>query len=250
MDIDTALIPFLSTNTPTRTSMALKQITHSLPLEYREAPLVQAGREGKITSENHMYNLMNRRVPSYIKSGVVTAVGKDFIKVKDADDKIHTIQIYNSFPLNGHVELNETPVVEIGTKVKAGTVVAENNFSKDKAIAMGANLRVAFMPHKGMNWKDALVISESAAKKMSAVRFDGISHDIQKHDIMSLKVSPETKGRFEKIKINRDTDCCDSCRSRCGNGNEVVCRSMALPVTHFTTGRRSTVGWVFQMSED
>lgn len=164
--------------------MALKQITHSLPLEFREALLVQAGRGGDITSERHMYNLMNRRVPSCIMNGIVTAVGKDFIKVKDSDDRIHTIQIYSRFPLNGHVELNETPVVEIGTKVKAGTVVADNNFSKDKAIALGTNLRVAFMPYKGMNWKEALVISESAAKKISAVRFDSIAHDVQNQDIM------------------------------------------------------------------
>ena len=161
------LMPFLPSNQGNRAMTAARQQEQAVPLVHREAPLVQSLMEdGKTTFEQAMGQLSSHASPT---SGTVVKIEKDSIIVKDDGGKKHEIQIYDNFPLNeGGNHLNSTPIVAVGDSVKKGQNLADTNFAKNGELALGVNLRTAYMPFKGYNFEDGVVISESAAKKLTS----------------------------------------------------------------------------------
>lgn len=186
-DISTNMIPFLQNNQGNRTSVASRQLEQAVPLVNREAPLVQVRGETAATWENAVGKL-NSHVSRV--DGTVTRVGKDTIYIKDGDNKTHKIPLYDDFPLNDNKSvLNSTPLVKAGDSVKAGQVVADSNFSKDGVLAIGTNLRTAYMPYHGYNFDDGVVISESAAQKLK-------SEHMLRENIKADKNTTLDKGTF------------------------------------------------------
>jgi DNA-directed RNA polymerase subunit beta' len=165
-DISTNMIPFLQSDQGNRTMVAARQAEQAVPLIHREAPLVQVKTEAGTTFEGIVGKLISHRARV---EGEVTRVGKDGISIRDAKGKIHKVPLYDDFPLNDNKSVvSSTPLVKKGDKVRAGQTVADSSFTKDGTLAMGSNLRVAYMPYKGLNFEDGVVISESAAKKMTS----------------------------------------------------------------------------------
>lgn len=165
------LIPFLNNNSGGRATMASRHIEQAISLADRTEPLVQvatpSARQGVSTFEE----LLGRHAAAHTSpvDGVVKEVKKDAIVVEDKSGKTHEVQIYKNYPLNDEKSvLTSTPLVKPGTKVKSGEVLADTNFSKNGKLALGRDLRIAYMPYKGLNYEDAWVVSESAAQKMSS----------------------------------------------------------------------------------
>ena len=75
--------------------------------------------------------------------------------------------LYNNFPLNQDGFLQSKPLVKPGDKVTSNTLLAENNYSVGSTLALGKNLKVAYMAYKGYNFEDAAVMTETAADKLS-----------------------------------------------------------------------------------
>lgn len=164
-DYTSNLIPFLPTDQGNRVSMADKQMEQAISLKHREAPLVQSKTEGKHTFEKTLGTFSSTYSPV---SGTVVSVKKDAIVVSDGKKK-HEIHIYDHFPLNdAKGQMHSDPVVKAGDTVKQGQLLADTNFTKDGHLAIGTNLRVGYMPYKGYNYEDGIVISESAAKKLTS----------------------------------------------------------------------------------
>ena len=164
------LIPFLGNNSGNRASYATQHIEQAISLAHREAPLVQVGTgraEGVRTFEDFVGRQSAQLSPH---AGVVTAVTPNHILVKGEDGKEKKVGIYNNYPLNdAKAVLHSTPLVKVGDKVSAGQVLADTNFTRNGQLALGNNLRVAYIPYKGYNFEDGVVISETAAKKMASV---------------------------------------------------------------------------------
>jgi DNA-directed RNA polymerase beta subunit len=170
------LIPFLGNTSGNRASMASRQIEQAVSLVHRDTPLVQVGTGMKSvdTFENLVGKQASHASPA---DGKVVAVHKDAIILAGHDGQQHEVQLYNNYPLNdAKGVLHSTPLehITVGAVVKKGDVLADTNFSKKGTLALGTNLRVAYMPFKGYNFEDGVVISESAAKKLS-------SEHLQKH---------------------------------------------------------------------
>jgi len=168
--VTTNLIPFLGNNSGNRATYAGQHIEQAISLKGRDAPLVQVGsptnKEGLNTFEK-IFGQQSSHTASI--SGVVTHVKKDGITIKGADGKSKEVQLYNNYPLNDPKSLmHSTPTVAVGDKVKQGQHIADTNFTKGGAIALGTNLRVGYLPYKGYNFEDGVVISESAAKKLTS----------------------------------------------------------------------------------
>lgn len=179
------LIPFLGNTSGNRASMGSRQMEQSISLLHREAPLVQVA-TGVDHPDAHTFERMLGKNASHSTpiAGKVTSVHADGIHIKGADGKTHEVQIYNNYPLNDAKSvMHSTPLVKVGDSVKAGQVVADTNFSKNGTIALGTNLRVAYIPYKGYNFEDGVVISESAAKKLS-------SEHLHKHQV---PITPDLK---------------------------------------------------------
>lgn len=183
-NVTSNLIPFLNNTSGGRAGMAARHMEQAISLVNREAPLVQVGtgvdRPGASTFEEVVGTQASHRAPV---SGTVKAVKDDAIIIEGADGKPREVQLYRNYPLNDSKSvLDSTPLVKPGDRVKAGQPVADTNFSRNGAIALGTNLRVAYIPYKGYNFEDGIVISESAANKLSSVH-------MHKHNV---PVDPDT----------------------------------------------------------
>lgn len=165
------MIPFIQNDSGGRAGMASRHMEQSISLLHREAPLVQVATPSKQDGVDTFEGLMGKQAAHHSPvDGEVVAIHPTHIQVKDASGKVHTVHTYNNFPLNDTKSvMHATPVVKVGDKVKSGGLLADTNYSKDGKLAIGTNLRIAYMPYKGYNFEDGLVISESAAKKLSSV---------------------------------------------------------------------------------
>lgn len=165
------LIPFLGNNSGNRATYATHHIAQAVSLTDREAPLVMVGTGSKRPGRETFEELVGRQSghPA-LADGTVTKVTKRSVTIKEKGGAEHTIQLYDNFPLNDpKAVLHSTPIVKVGDKVEAGQTVADTNFMKDGKLALGRNLRVAYVPFKGYNFEDGVVISETAAKKLSSL---------------------------------------------------------------------------------
>lgn len=166
-DFSSNLIPFLPCNQGNRVSMADKQMEQAIALKYRDAPLVQAKTDAgpNATFDKVLGGFTAHRAPV---DGKVVDVKKDSIVISDGKKK-HQVHLYNHFPLNDPKGMMHSEVlVKPGDTVKAGQTLADTNFTKDGTLAIGTNLRVGYMPYKGYNYEDGIVISESASKKLTS----------------------------------------------------------------------------------
>lgn len=185
-DEATNLIPFLQNNQGNRTMTASRQATQAVSLHHREAPLVQVKSGGKDSWERIVGTPWAHEAPA---DGQVVGFKTnaqnghhDAIIVQDKAGKKHTVQLYNHFPLNDSKSfLHATPHVKVGDKVAKGQVLADSNFTRDGHLALGTNLRVSYLPYKGYNFEDGIVISASAAKKLT-------SEHVHRH---SLEIDPD-----------------------------------------------------------
>ncbi len=158
------LVPFLQNNQGNRAMTAAKQQEQAVPLEHREAPLVQVEMDRGGTFEQALGLYASRRAPV---AGVVKTVKKDAVIINDGD-KDHEVQIYRNFPLNGTSLYDMDVQVKKGDQVEKGQLLADSTFTKDGTLALGTNLRTAYIPFMGYNFEDGIVISEAAARKLAS----------------------------------------------------------------------------------
>jgi DNA-directed RNA polymerase subunit beta' len=196
-DLNSNLIPFVQNNQGNRTMVASRQAEQAISLTEREAPLVQVKSDTKRTFENIIGDFISHPTPV---SGTVEKVSKDAIYVKDKDGKRHEVQIYNDFPLNDDRSLfNSTPLVKAGDQVKKGQTIADSNFTRDGTLALGKNLNVAYMPYRGYNFEDGIVVSETAAKKLTSDHMHRANVTSEKNIVLNKKkFLAETAGTTTK----------------------------------------------------
>lgn len=166
------LVPFLPSDQANRAGMATRQMEQAIGLRDREEPLVQvvSGNPSPAfdTWEKVVGLLVSQRSK---KAGTVLSVGADKITIRpDGDPKgTETVQLYDNFPLNdAKAFITSTALVKAGDHVAANQVVADTNFTKNGVLAMGTNLRVAYLPFKGLVFEDGIAISETAANKLTS----------------------------------------------------------------------------------
>lgn len=151
-----------------RMILASKGLSTALPLVNGEAPFVRSKNPNTGKSFDHDYG---RKIVSQSAKvdGVVTKVDKANIYIKDNSGKVVRHGLYNDYPLNLKTSINSKPKVEKGDKVKQGDLIATSNFTNDKGIlSSGINLKSAYVPYKGWNFEDGIVISDTASKKLSS----------------------------------------------------------------------------------
>lgn len=195
------MVPFLQNNSGNRATYAGKQMEQALSLKHREEPLVQtaivSGRPESSLNE-FVGRINSQRSPI---NGEIVEVKNDAIIVKGEDGKNREVQIYDNFPLNDDKSfMHSDPIVKVGDKVKKGQTLADTNFSKNGKLAIGTNLKAAYIPFKGYNFEDGIVISESAAKKLTSEHMKRKSLDVTSEHI-------QDKNKFiayERANINQE----------------------------------------------
>lgn len=156
-------IPFLPATAGVRAQAATKMLEQAIPLVAREAPRVQV-KLGNKTIEDAIGSGFSVRA---LEGGVVKSVSKNRVVIGTPDGEVEHA-LYSNLPLNNKSFIDATPTVKVGDAVAKGDVIADSNFTKDGQLAIGTNLKAAYIPWKGYNFEDGIVITESAAKKLTS----------------------------------------------------------------------------------
>jgi len=203
------LIPFLGNTSGNRASMASRQMEQAISLVHREAPLVQVGTGSTLKGADTFENLMGRQTAHVAPvDGKVVALTPDHITIQDHAGEKHQVSLYNNYPLNdAKGVMHSTPHVEVGSSVKKGEVIADTNFSKKGTLALGTNLRVAYVPFKGYNFEDGIVISQSAADKLASEHLHKPNLDVDKDMVLDKhKFHMQQPGAFSVAQLGKLDD--------------------------------------------
>jgi DNA-directed RNA polymerase subunit beta len=166
-----ALIPFLEHDDANRALMGSNMQRQAVPLLRPEAPLVGTGMEQKVASDS-------RAIISAEDDGVVEYVDADKIVVK-YDINPNSIEAITSFNnlrrvtyrltkfhgTNQETCINQRPIVKEGDRVIKGSVLADGASTDQGELALGRNVLVAFMPWRGYNFEDAIIISNKVVSE-------------------------------------------------------------------------------------
>ena len=162
-----SLIPFLEHDDAHRALMGANMMRQAVPLLKPESPIVGTGLEERVCLDSRTQFIAERK-------GEVTYVDANEIRIKydrTEDEKfvsfapeetVYTLPIYRRTNQSTVVTLK--PIVRKGDKVEAGQVLTEGYATQNGELALGRNLKVAFMPWKGYNYEDAIVLSEEMVK--------------------------------------------------------------------------------------
>lgn len=164
--VTTNMIPFLNSDNGNRAMMASKHLVQAVSLVHREAPLVQTGHHGNTSFEDTVGATVAKKSPV---DGKVTAIEKTFIEITPTGSTNPVkIPLYHNFHLNQKTFYEDTPLVRVGDVVKKGQLIADNNYTRNGTLALGVNLKTAYIPYKGYNFEDGIVISNRAAEKLTS----------------------------------------------------------------------------------
>ena len=198
------LVPMASGMKPGRLLMAAKYSLQALPLRDGEAPLVQSVDE----NGDSYYDKLAEHVGAIHSKfgGQVVAVTKDNISVVGSDGQVQQHELYDNFPMNRKSFITNTPTVKPGDVVQPGQLLARSNMTDAKGtMNMGRNMRVGYMSYKGKNYEDAIVVSESAARKLASEHMYTESMDKEnfsetgRNKYMSIFPSSYSKAQLQNI---------------------------------------------------
>ena len=182
--ISASLIPFLEHDDANRALMGSNMMRQAVPLLRPESPIVGTGLERKVASDSRV--LINAE-----GDGVVEYVDADKITIKyhyteleqkvRFDSDIKTYELVKFRKTNQGTCINLKPIVKRGDKVTKGQVLCQGYATQEGELALGRNMKVAFMPWKGYNFEDAIVISEKVVRDdiFTSIHIDEYSLDVR-----------------------------------------------------------------------
>ena len=182
--ISASLIPFLEHDDANRALMGSNMMRQAVPLLRPESPIVGTGLERQVASDSRV--LINAE-----GNGVVEYVDADKITIKydlteeeqlvrfESDTKSYNLIKFRK--TNQGTCINLKPIVKKGDHVKLGQVLSQGYATQDGELALGRNMKVAFMPWKGYNFEDAIVISERVVREdvFTSIHIDEYSLDVR-----------------------------------------------------------------------
>jgi DNA-directed RNA polymerase subunit beta len=175
VSVATALIPFLEHDDANRALMGANMQRQAVPLLKATAPFIGTGIEGRAARDAGDLVLAT-------DNGTVTEVSGDTISVDYQKDGRKTYRLSKFRRSNQGTCMNQKPLVNQGDSVKKGDVLADGPSTHQGELALGKNLLVAFMPWKGHNYEDAIVISERLVRDDVLTSIHIEEHEIDARD--------------------------------------------------------------------
>ena len=162
VSIATGLIPFVASDDGQRALMGSNMQRQGVPLMRVEAPLVGTGIEREVARDSRTGKVAKH-------SGVVESVDANRIVVKCMNSRnvVTGVDIYNLEKFNrsnGETVIHQKPLVHVGDRIAAGDIIADGASMNYGELALGRNVLVAFVPWRGYNYEDAIVISERISR--------------------------------------------------------------------------------------
>ncbi len=207
--ISASLIPFLEHDDANRALMGSNMMRQAVPLLRVDAPIVGTGLERQVASDSRV--LINAE-----KDGEVAYVDAQKIVIKyDRTDRERTVSFdpdetsYNLIKFrktNQGTSITLKPIVSKGDRVKAGQVLCQGYATEAGELALGRNMKVAFMPWKGYNFEDAIVISEKVVREdlFTSIHVDEYSLEVRDTKLGNEELTPDIPNVSEEATANLD----------------------------------------------
>ena len=182
--ISASLIPFLEHDDANRALMGSNMMRQAVPLLRPEAPIVGTGLERRVAKDSRiLINAEGSGVVQYVDANKITIkydrTDEERLVSFDVDEKSYDLIKFRK--TNQGTNINLKPIVKKGDRVQEGQVLCEGYATQKGELALGRNMKVAFMPWKGYNFEDAIVISEKVVREdiFTSIHIDEYSLDVR-----------------------------------------------------------------------
>ncbi len=196
VSVAASLIPFLEHDDANRALMGSNMQRQAVPVMIPEVPYVQTGMEGKVARDSGVVILAQQ-------SGVVTKVDASEITIGD------TVYPLSNFQrTNANTCIQQSPLVNVGDKVQAGQVIADGIGTKDGCLALGCNVLVAFMPWRGFNFEDAILINERLLRedKFTSIHIERFEAECRETRLGNEEITRDIPNVGEDALVNLNED--------------------------------------------
>ncbi len=182
--IAASLIPFLEHDDANRALMGSNMMRQAVPLMRSEAPIVGTGIEGQLVRDSRTQIMAEG-------DGVIEFVDATTIRIRydrtdeeefvSFEDAVKEYHIPKWRKTNQSTTIDLRPICNRGQRVKAGDILTEGYATENGELALGRNLKVAFMPWKGYNYEDAIVLNERMVKEdiLTSVHVDEYALEVR-----------------------------------------------------------------------
>ncbi len=166
--VSASMIPFLENDDANRALMGSNMQRQAVPLLRPRAPIVGTGLEGKVARDSRMlFNAEGDGVVEYVDATqiVIRYDRTEEDQLVSFEDNRKTYHLTKFLRTNQETCINLKPIVRKGSRVVKGQILCDGYATEKGELALGQNLKVAFMPWKGYNFEDAIVISERVVQE-------------------------------------------------------------------------------------
>ena len=181
VSVAAACVPFLEHDDATRALMGANMQRQAVPIINPESPIVGTGMEYRAAKDSGSALVAQ-------ESGIVEYVDAKRIIVKENNNYMHTYNLYQFLRSNSATAVMQRPIVKPGEVVEKGDIIADGQSMKDGELALGRNVRIAFMTWEGYNFEDAVIMSE---KMVYDDVYTSLHIDEQSVECRDTKLGPE-----------------------------------------------------------
>ena len=166
--IAAALIPFLEHDDANRALMGSNMMRQAVPLMRTEAPIVGTGIEKQLAEDSRtQITAEGEGVVTYVDAAVIRILydrteDEEFVSFEPAEKEYKLPKFRRT---NQNMTIDLRPICEVGQRVKEGDILTEGYSTQNGELALGKNLLVAYMPWKGYNYEDAIVLNERVVRE-------------------------------------------------------------------------------------
>jgi DNA-directed RNA polymerase subunit beta len=207
--ISASLIPFLEHDDANRALMGSNMMRQAVPLLRPQSPIVGTGLERQVASDSRvLINAEGKGVVEYVDAEKITIKYSysDIEKLVSFDDDSKTYDLVKFRKTNQGTCINLKPIVKKGDKVTKGQVLCQGYATEEGELALGRNLKVAFMPWKGYNFEDAIVISEKVVRDdvFTSIHIDEYSLEVRDTKLGKEELTNDIPNVSEEATSNLD----------------------------------------------
>ena len=182
--VSASLIPFLEHDDANRALMGSNMMRQAVPLMRTDTPIVGTGLEKQVAKDSRvLINAEDSGIVDYVDAEriVIQYQRTDDEKLVSFDDDKKVYDLIKFRKTNQGTSINLKPIVQKGDKVTKGQVLCQGYATENGELALGRNLKVAFMPWKGYNFEDAIVISEKVVREdlFTSIHVDEYSLEVR-----------------------------------------------------------------------
>jgi DNA-directed RNA polymerase subunit beta len=207
--VSASLIPFLENDDANRALMGSNMQRQAVPLIRPKAPVVGTGLEGKVARDSRMLiNAEGKGVVEYVDANevIIRYDRTDEDQLVSFEDARKSYKLTKFMRTNQGTCINLKPIVRKGQRVDIGDILCEGYATENGELALGQNMKVAFMPWKGYNFEDAIVISERVVQEdiFTSIHIEHYELDVRETKLGEEELTRDIPNVSEEATKNLD----------------------------------------------